>query len=77
MHNQNKDMTAGYNNSKRNSNLREAKKKVEDSGLAGNKEVRLKPGNDRQVTVGDEVVYQQAKWGVGGSFLGAFSPLSL
>ena len=64
-------------NGKRNSNLREAKQKVEDSGLAGDKEVTLHYGNDRQVTVAGEVVYQQAKWGVGGSFLGAFSNLSL
>ena len=64
-------------NSKRNTNLRDSKKQVEDSGLPAGKEVSLLYGNDRQVTVAGEVVYQQAKWGVGGSFLGVFSHLTL
>ena len=59
--------------------LRDAEKAVKASGLAGNKQVQIKWGNDRQVTVGEEaeVAYQQNKWGVGGSFKGSFATLSL
>ena len=64
-------------NGTRNRLLRDAEKAVKGSGLAGDKQVGIKWGNDRQVTVGEDVAYQQNKWGVGGSFQGAFAAFSL
>ena len=64
-------------NHKRNTHLRDAKKAVEETGLAKDKAVEMKFRNDRQVIVGGDVVYQQARWGVEGFLQGASKYLSL
>ena len=64
-------------NTKRNTVLRKATEAVKASATAKDKTVETKWGNDRQVTVNNEVVFQQNKAGVGGSFLGAYAELKL
>ena len=62
---------------KRNTLLRKATELVKAAPEAAGKTVETKWGNDRQVKVGDQVVFQQDKQGLGGLFSGAFSGLTL
>ena len=62
---------------KRNTQLRRAAELVKAVPEAEGQTVEVLWGNKRQVKVGDSVVYQQDKEGLGGSFSGAFSGLSL
>ena len=64
-------------NGKRNTVLRKAAEAVKASSAAKDKTVETLFGNDRQVKVNGEVVFQQNKAGVSGYFLGAYSDLPL
>ena len=62
-------------NTKRNTVLRLAAKAVEESEHSKGQQVKIAWGSDRQVKVGEEVVFQQNKAGVSGSFRGKYSEL--
>ena len=64
-------------NNKRNTVLRKAEEAVKASELSKEKAVETKWGNDRQVLVNKEVVFQQNKLGTSGYFLGDYSGLPL